>query len=152
MSLSPRSYPTRQLIVDEARRWIGTPYLHQASVFQVGCDCLGLVRGVWRAVVGPEPEKPGVYSPDWAEAGSAERLLEAGRRHFKEADMGNWRAGDVLVFRWQAHTAAKHLGVATSPATMIHAHEGASVCEISVSSQWRRKLAAVFEFPDIRDC
>jgi len=40
------------LIVAEARRWIGTPYRHQASLIGVGCDCLGLVRGIWRAVVG----------------------------------------------------------------------------------------------------
>ncbi|MGA8997361.1 MAG: peptidase P60, partial [Pseudolabrys sp.] len=42
----------RKDIVAETRRWIGTPYRHQASLIGVGCDCLGLVRGVWRAVVG----------------------------------------------------------------------------------------------------
>ena len=40
---------TRDAIVAEARAWIGTPYRHQASLKGVGCDCLGLVRGVWRA-------------------------------------------------------------------------------------------------------
>lgn len=29
-----------------ARRWIGTPFAHQASVRGVGCDCGGLVKGV----------------------------------------------------------------------------------------------------------
>jgi hypothetical protein len=43
---------TRPLIVAETRAWIGTPYRHQASLKGVGCDCLGLVRGVWRAVIG----------------------------------------------------------------------------------------------------
>lgn len=42
---------SRQIIVAETRDWIGTPYRHQASLKGVGCDCLGLVRGVWRAVV-----------------------------------------------------------------------------------------------------
>ena len=55
-------------IVAAARSWIGTPYLHQASLKGVGCDCLGLVRGVWREVIGDEPEAPGAYSPAWAEA------------------------------------------------------------------------------------
>ena len=41
---------TRAAIVAEARAWIGTRYRHQASVKGVGCDCLGLVRGVWRAL------------------------------------------------------------------------------------------------------
>ena len=42
----------RKDIVAETRDWIGTPYRHQASLKGVGCDCLGLVRGVWRNVIG----------------------------------------------------------------------------------------------------
>jgi NlpC/P60 family putative phage cell wall peptidase len=40
---------TRIRIGAEARAWIGTPDRHQASLKGMGCDCLGLVRGVWRA-------------------------------------------------------------------------------------------------------
>ena len=43
-------------MVAEARAWIGTPYVHQASVRGGGTDCLGLLRGVWRVVIGEEPE------------------------------------------------------------------------------------------------
>ena len=35
-----------------AYSWIGTPYRHQASRKGVGCDCLGLVLGVWRELYG----------------------------------------------------------------------------------------------------
>ncbi len=42
-------------IVTAARAWIGTPYLHQASAKGAVCDCLGLIRGVWREVHGAEP-------------------------------------------------------------------------------------------------
>ena len=59
--------------------WIGTPYRHQASLKGVGCDCLGLVRGVWRAVCGDEPEAVPAYSPDWAEASRRETLGAGGR-------------------------------------------------------------------------
>ena len=48
-------------IVAIARGWIGTPYVHQASVKGAGCDCLGLLRGVWREVHGEEPEA----APAW---------------------------------------------------------------------------------------
>jgi NlpC/P60 family putative phage cell wall peptidase len=44
------AYPA--VVVAAARDWLGTPYHDQASVKGVGCDCLGLVRGVWREVVG----------------------------------------------------------------------------------------------------
>ena len=67
-----------------ARGWLGTPYQHQASLKGVGCDCLGLVRGLWRETFGAEPEVPPAYAPDWAEAGLEETLAEAGRRHLIE--------------------------------------------------------------------
>ncbi|HWW12917.1 MAG TPA: peptidase P60, partial [Brevundimonas sp.] len=47
-----------------ARSWLGTPYRHQASMKGQGADCLGLVRGVWREVVGAEPEATPAYVPD----------------------------------------------------------------------------------------
>ena len=70
----------RQDIIAEAQSWLGTPYRHQGSLKGVGCDCLGLVRGVWRAVIGGEPEALPAYSPDWAEAGGGERMAAAAAR------------------------------------------------------------------------
>ncbi len=66
---------TRDMIVAETRRWIGTPYRHQASLQGVGCDCLGLVRGVWRAFAGAEPQDMPSYNADWAETLRAETLF-----------------------------------------------------------------------------
>ena len=140
---------TRADIVLAARSWIGTPYLHQASLKGAGCDCLGLVRGVWRDCVGAEPEPVQPYSPDWAEAGRLERLQMAGCRHFLPADPRCIRAGDVLLFRWRAHLPAKHLAIATGDAAMVHAHDGACVAEVALSPWWRRHLAFAFCFPDL---
>jgi NlpC/P60 family putative phage cell wall peptidase len=138
-------------IVAEARRWIGTPYRHQASLRGVGCDCLGLVRGVWRSLIGPEPEAAGPYTRDWAEAGGRERLAEAGARYFVEVPANSFAAGDVLLFRWRAGVPAKHLAVATSARTMIHAHDGAAVCEVAIAAWWRRRIAHAYAFPARRD-
>jgi NlpC/P60 family putative phage cell wall peptidase len=110
--------PDPAAIVAEARAWIGTPYRHQASLKGVGCDCLGLLRGVWRAVVGVEPEGPPPYSADWAEAG-ADALMAAARRHLAEAP--EVAPGRVLLFRWRDGLPAKHCAIATSAATMVHA-------------------------------
>jgi len=46
----------RQAIVEAALSWRGTPYHHRQSACGIGCDCLGLVRGIWRELYGPEPE------------------------------------------------------------------------------------------------
>ncbi|HVV42913.1 MAG TPA: hypothetical protein VHC94_17820 [Nitrobacter sp.] len=91
---------TRDAIVAEARAWIGTRYRHQASLKGVGCDCLGLVRGVWRHCIGDEPETPPPYAPDWAEARGEETLAAAAFRHLVPISREALGAGDVLLFRW----------------------------------------------------
>ncbi|GIK80848.1 MAG: C40 family peptidase [Pseudorhodoplanes sp.] len=140
---------TRDQIVTEARSWIGTPYRHQASLKGVGCDCLGLVRGVWRALLGPEPEQVPPYTRDWAEASDDEALANAGLRHFMPVAPDAFAPGDVLLFRWRDGYPAKHAAIATSHASMIHAHDGAAVAEIAMTPWWRRRLAFVFRFPGV---
>jgi NlpC/P60 family putative phage cell wall peptidase len=137
----------RGRIVSLARSWIGTPYHHQASVKSVGTDCIGLVRGVWRALYGAEAEALPAYSRDWAEATGEETLLAAARRHLIEVAPADAQPGDVLVFRYRASTVAKHAAILATPTTMIHAFEGAPVSEVALSAWWRRRLAATFSFP-----
>jgi NlpC/P60 family putative phage cell wall peptidase len=142
---------SRETIIAAARGWLHTPYRHQASLRGVGCDCLGLVRGVWREVYGEEPEALPAYAPDWAEAGAGEVLADAARRHLRETPCTEFRDGDLLLFRWRDHLPAKHAGIATSPAAMIHAQDGARVSEISLSPWWRKRLAFAFRFPGVDD-
>jgi NlpC/P60 family putative phage cell wall peptidase len=68
---------TREAIVKAARSWLGTPYHHQASLKGAGADCLGLIRGIWRELYGPEPEAMPAYTRDWGDATGAETLLAA---------------------------------------------------------------------------
>jgi NlpC/P60 family putative phage cell wall peptidase len=139
----------RATIVAEARSWIGTPYHHQASVRGVGCDCLGLVRGVWRATVGPEPERIPGYSNDWGEAQGHETMLAAGRRHLIEIPPVDALPGDVIVFRIRADRVAKHAGILASASTFIHAQEGGPVCEVALGPWWGKRIAAAFRFPGV---
>jgi NlpC/P60 family putative phage cell wall peptidase len=138
---------TRPDIVRCARAWIGTPYHHQASLKGVGADCVGLVRGVWRELHGREAEAVPAYTRDWAESTGEETLIAAARRHLVEIAPAEAQPGDVLIFRYRTAAVAKHAGIMTSPATMVHAMEGAPVCEVALSSWWRRRLAAAFAFP-----
>jgi NlpC/P60 family putative phage cell wall peptidase len=140
---------TRSLIVAETRSWIGTPYRHQASLKGVGCDCLGLVRGVWRALKGAEPELAPPYAPDWAEASGGEALAAAALRHLVAIAPDDILAGDVLLFRWRAHLPAKHAAIVTAEALMVHAHDGAAVAEVAIAPWWRRRLAYAFRFPGV---
>ena len=137
--------------VGEARGWIGTPYLHQASVKGAGTDCLGLLRGVWRVVVGEEPEAVPPYTDDWAEPSRDELLLAAARRWLVSKPLSEAAAGDVLLFRMRQGSVAKHLGIQTETgeqAAFVHAYTGHGVVESPLSHTWLRRIEARFSFPD----
>jgi NlpC/P60 family putative phage cell wall peptidase len=133
-----------------AESWIGTPYRHQASLKGVGCDCLGLVRGIWRELYGREPENPGAYAPDWAELGTQDRLREAAERHFgAPLDRSDMQPGDVLLFCWRAGMPAKHLGILTPDRRFIHAYEQAGVISSPLVPSWARRIAFLYRFREI---
>ena len=143
----------RAAILAEARSWIGTPYHHQASLKGVGYDCLGLVRGVWRAFHGGEPEVPPPYSPDWAESMGYETLAEAAGRHMVPVEIAAIRPGDVLLFAMKDHAPAKHCAILSAPDLMIHAVESHPVAEVSLWTSERagRRLRFAFAFPGLAD-
>lgn len=132
--------------VAAARRWIGTPYRHQAALRGIGCDCLGLIRGIWHDLYGSWPEEPGAYSSSRFRAGGPESLLQAAQRHLIACESLEFRAGDVLLFRLHPQRPIQHCGIAVDHNHMIHAHDGACVCEVALSS-WRKRLVYVFSFP-----
>ncbi|MCR6646556.1 MAG: NlpC/P60 family protein [Terricaulis sp.] len=137
----------RHAILAEARDWIGTPYQHQASAKHAGCDCLGLVRGVWRALYGAEPEAAPPYTPDWAERAGAETLLAAARRHLDEISIEAAAPGDVLLFRMDAHSPAKHAAILDEGDGLIHAYWARAVVRSRFAPWWRARLAGAFSFP-----
>ena len=140
----------RDAVVAAARRWVGTPYRHQSSCLGAGADCLGLVRGVWREVLGPEPETPPTYSMDWSEPQGQERLWRAALRHLVPRSPEQARSGQVVLFRMRSGAVAKHLGIQTDTAAMarfVHAYSGHGVVESPLSEPWRRRILARFDFP-----
>ena len=135
--------------VAEARRWLGTPYRHQASLRGAGADCLGLLRGVWRALYGAEPIALPPYTADWSEASAREELLETARGLLRPAE-SELAPGDVLIFRMRAGGVAKHLGLVSEagPAPrFIHAYSGHGVVEVALTIPWQRRIAARLTFP-----
>jgi NlpC/P60 family putative phage cell wall peptidase len=142
----------RERALSAAREFLGTPYRHQGHRRGIGCDCLGLVRGVWRELYGAEPEVPGPYSPDWAETGGGDPLLEAARRHFLPVSQGGGLPGDLVLFRWRDVGPARHCGILDEPGEagqrLIHAYEGAAVVSSPLTPGWVGRIAAAFRFPD----
>ncbi|WP_249028382.1 NlpC/P60 family protein [Meinhardsimonia xiamenensis] len=140
----------RGKVIAAARGWLGTPYHDQASLRGAGCDCLGLARGVWREVVGPEPFPIPPYSRDWGETGPREVLAEGARSCMIEVVPAEAPAGTLLMFRMRERAIAKHLGILTDVGTLIHARERLGVIEEPFTRFWRRRQAFAFLYPQAR--
>ncbi|WP_397544470.1 NlpC/P60 family protein [Roseovarius salis] len=137
----------RRRVVRVSRSWIGTPYVDQASRRGVGADCLGLARGVWREVVGPEAVPVPPYSRDWGEVGTREVLVEAARALLIEIDREAIGPGALVIFRMRAGALAKHVGILVAPDRFVHARERLGVIEEPFTTAWRRRVACAFVFP-----
>lgn len=139
-----------EVVVRLARQWIGTPYCHQQSCRGAGTDCLGLIRGIWRELYGSEPTVLPAYTPDWSEATGREELLAAARRWLVPAECRGPEPGDVILFRMEDRSVAKHLGILSEVGAhgrFIHAYSGHGVVESALSTPWARRIVARFSFP-----
>lgn len=135
------------LVVAVARGWLGTPYHDQASLRGVGCDCLGLARGVWREVVGAESFPIPPYSRNWGETGQHEVLAEGVRRMMAEVFIADATPGALVLFRMTPRAIAKHVGILTTTGSFIHSYERLGVIEEVLTPTWRRRIAFAFLFP-----
>ena len=151
MTADPAGADLRAEAVAVARSWIGTPYRHGASRQGAGADCLGLIRGVWRALYGREPAQTPPYTDDWNDASGAEALLETARRVMVEIPRPAAGSGDLLLFRMREGAPAKHLGLRAEAGdgapTVVHAYSGRGVVESALGPALARRIAAAFRLP-----
>lgn len=134
-----------QAVVSAARSWIGTPYHHQQSAKGHGVDCLGLVRGVWREVVGPEVEHIPTYGSSW-KTGGDDMLLAGLDKHMTKLPQIP-TLGCVLAFRYRQRLPVHHLAIATGQNTMVHAYHRTKVLEVEITPFWLRKLSGCYGYP-----
>jgi NlpC/P60 family putative phage cell wall peptidase len=141
----------RRRIVEHARSWIGTPYQHQASVVGRGCDCLGLVRGVWREMLGAEPVAALDYSPSWGEVAHEEVLQSALQKYFEPETLDPTRSGCVISFRIHKRSIVKHIaitmGCVNDQPQMIHSYNNNGVVLSPLNAAWIRRCAGQYSFP-----
>lgn len=136
--------------VKEAREWIGTPVVWEASLKGKGCDCRGLVAGVARELGWPEGSafeaSVGAYARNIDEAkltAGLDRLLRRVR-----PDM--MHKGDVLGFTIKGKM--QHLGIFAGEGRMVHAYmtPPSKVVEVPLGVYWTNRLAGVWRWKSLR--
>lgn len=144
--------PTRDQIVAEARRWIGTPYHLGAELRGIGCDCATLILGVWRACGIVTDEHLGLYSHDWFHHTSDQRYMLGIMRHAtKVAESVCHRAvkaepGCVVLTKCVGSERFNHGGIVTVWPKVIHAvAEGVEEIDAARHPMWERHQLAIFD-------
>lgn len=142
---------TPEEIVHEARKWVGTPYHHQAALLGVGVDCVGLLRGVYNGLSGSDIQNPENYSGAWHIHRSEEKLYKTLRDVFnlKEKPAHTFLPGDILIFGMGSGPGA-HAAIVSEPNKIIHSYrEIGRVVENHLDARWNRRIRFCFEFPGV---
>ncbi len=139
--------PDEQDIVRAALEWEKTPYRHQASRLHAGCDCLGLIRGVWRALYGSEPSIIPPYGRSARDKRGAGQLVQAAR-HFLVETGRAFAPGRVVLFRLRSTLPPRHCGILLPEGQFIHAQERVGVVVTKLDNIWLGRVDSVFAFPE----
>lgn len=121
--------------INEARKWLKTPYHHQESVNQVGCDCAGFPKGVMRDSFGIDV---GEVPINYGRLSQPEILLEFLRNCnlVKECPESIIRPGRIILTLVQKEP--QHFGIITYNGYWIHADAKYGVVETPAGKYFTR--------------
>ena len=136
----------RREIVAAARRWVGTPFAHQARAPGVGLDCIGLVVCAARAA-GLDVDDCRTYkrrpNPRQLLGHLSAQAVRSSRRDDPLAVESDVDAascadvGDVLAFWFLRPSLPRHLGIVTERGLLHTSLELGRVVEHPLDREWR---------------
>lgn len=139
-------------MADEARSWIGTPYVLGARVKGAGCDCATLIAECLIACGFGKREDLGVYTLDWTnhpEKHGARYLVSLRKYVTEKMEAVAYRTvdakpGDIVLVKVSAKT-WNHGGIVTKWPVIVHAVKP-RVEEVDASRHpmWAYQPIAVF--------
>ena len=143
----------RERIISEARRWIDTPYHHQAMLRGVGVDCVGLIRGVGQ-VTGALPDDAEAWAryDGYSRIPNPRRMGEGMRQFLRPVD-GAPQEGDIAWLQWRPDL-PMHLAILASDhrggATLIHSYsEAGGVVEHGLTPEWLARVKSWWAYPNV---
>jgi NlpC/P60 family putative phage cell wall peptidase len=140
----------RSDITKEARSWKGTRWQHQASLKNCACDCIGLVRGVYRVLTKVDVNTEINYPATWHLYNAEPWLYNECKKHMTEIRIEQAGEGDILLFKMRPRFVAHHCGFLTADKTLIHAYANVGkVVEVTYDVNWQKWTSNVFRFLEV---
>jgi cell wall-associated NlpC family hydrolase len=127
-------------LIEQARTWVGVPFLHQGRTRE-GVDCVGLLVAVLREV-GYQP----IDSLNYTFRAKSDVLMQHLATECDQQPVGAQQPGDVLVFSMRGE-APYHVGLLTERGTIIHALGIAGkVVEHQYDASWQQRTRRVYRW------
>lgn len=125
----------KQAIIDEARTWLGTKWIHNQALKGGGADCSQFVIAVFKNVgLLPKTYKSIKYNRDWALHNSESKLLIEVKKYCKQVNIKDLQAGDILLYK--SGKCASHIAIYLGNDKLIHSKIRAGVVEAYI---WEHK-------------
>lgn len=150
-------------LVDEARSWIGTPWVHQGRMKGVQCDCVGLIVEVARTVGVPGAAQFAYPNyPRMPRNNMLELWLDKYLTRSDAIMVGNvalvawWPFPDVSIKRIPMHLAwigdyTKHRG-SGAPYSFVHAMNDPTIMKVAehnMNHTWRNRIVRTYRMPGV---
>jgi len=141
----PDSPSIRQQVIEEAERWKGTPFLHNAMVRGCGVGCGTLLMGVYGALGVPVPtlDELGHFPRDWHQHTDEERYLNILLKYSKIVAAP--QPGDMVLFKMKR--VYGHSGLITTWPHLIHVLWGSTVQGANADQMPLQKYPRIFLSP-----
>lgn len=132
---------TQTNVIEEARSWIGTPFMHQGRVKGIGVDCVGLLAGVARDL--------GIQANDRKGYGNLPHNDELRKALKKELIPCN-SIIPACVLLMKITREPQHVAIYTFDNTIVHSYFNVKGCvEHRLDERWRSKIEGYYLFPGV---
>jgi cell wall-associated NlpC family hydrolase len=133
----------RQRVVEIARSWLGTPYLHRGNVKKCGADCAWLLIKVFEEAGLVTGVDPGYYPPDWPMHQEHSIYLDWVERYCKPVEKP--QAGDIVLYRFGK--CISHGAIVSNYPYVIHSLYRQGVVETDLEhGPWASRVAGFWSY------
>lgn len=140
----------QQLIVEEARKWKGTPYKHQGKTLGRACDCVGILIGIGHNLFGVEDNFDSRYGHN-PENWTLKKELDDASVLIRKNDTNNIEVGDIALMSLEQSRIPHHIGIISDYSDksfgLIHCYSSIGrVVEHRMNDVWKNRILHLYKY------